>query len=189
MVGREVHHRTLAWLLLSFVLFTIFIVGVLPFWERYQATRLAVTEAQEQVVKTQEAVAHVEYLIAQPESRLEAINRFLLPEDSQTLAAAALQNRIETLVDRRGGQIFSTHAILGEEQQGLAQVSIRVRLALTTSVLQQILFDLEGQLPLLVIDYLKLTSHGGHEPYLDSVLNAEIQISGWVLVPMEDHDA
>ena len=185
---RNLHHKALAWLLLSFVLLTIFIVGVLPFWEKYQATRLAVVETQGQIVKIQEAVARAEYLMAQPESRLEAVNRFLLPGDSQTLAAAALQSRVETLVDQRGGQIFSTHTILGEEQQGLAQVSIRVRLALTTSVLQQLLFDLEGQLPLLVIDYLKLTSHGRHETYIDSALNAEIQISGWVTAPMKDRD-
>lgn len=189
MIERGLHHRALAWSLLSLVLLTIFIVGVLPFWERYQLTRLAVAEAQEQAAKIQEAVAHAEYLTTQPESRFEAINHFLLPGGSQALAAAALQSRVETLVDQRGGQIFSTHTILGEEQQSLAQVSIRVRLALTTSVLQQILFDLESQLPLLVIDYLKLASHGGHEPYTDSVLNAEIQISGWVPVPVKDHDA
>ncbi len=186
---KDIHHRVLAWLLLSLVFLIIFIVGALPFWEKYQATRLAVAEVQEKVVKTQEAVAHAEYLMAQPESRSGAINRFLLPEESQALAAAALQSRVETLVDQRGGQIFSTHAILGEGRQGLAQVSIRVRLALTMSVLQQILFDLEGQLPLLVIDHLKLVSDGGHQPYIDSVLNAEIQISGWVPVSMGDHDA
>lgn len=189
MIERGLHHRALAWSLLSLVLLTIFIVGVLPFWERYQLTRSATTEVQEQVVEIQEAIARAEYLTAQPESRLKTINHFLLPGDSQALAAAALQNRVEALVDQRGGQIFSTHTILGEERQSLAQVSIRVRLALTTSVLQQILFDLEGQLPLLVIDYLKLASHGGHEPYTDSVLNAEIQISGWVPVSMKDHDA
>ena len=186
---RGIHQRVLAWLLLSFVLFTIFIVGVLPFWERYQATRLAVTETQEQIAKTQEAVARVEYLMAQPAARPGAIDRFLLPGDSPALAAATLQSRVEALVDQRGGQIFSTHTILEEEQQGLTQVSIRVRLSLTTSVLQQILFDLEGQLPLLAVDYLKLASHGGHEPYIDSVINAEIQISGWVAVPAKDHDA
>jgi len=186
---RDIHHGTLAWLLLAFVLLIVFIVGVLPFWERYQVTRLAVAEAREQIVKTQEAVARAEYLMAQPESRLEAIDRVLLPGDSQTLAAAALQSRVEVLVDQRGGQIFSTHTTLGEEQQGLARVSIRVRLALTTSVLQQVLFDLEGQLPLLAIDYLKLTSHGRHEPYIDSALNAEIQVSGWVRTSMKDHDA
>lgn len=189
MIERSSHHGVLAWLLLAFVLSIIFTVGVLPFWERYQMTRLAVTEAQEQIAKTQEAVARAEHLTAQPESRLEAINHFLLPGDSPALAAAALQSRLEALVDQRGGQIFSIHTILGDEKQGLAQVSIRIRLALTTSVLQQVLFDLEGQLPLLAIGYLKLASHGGHEPYIDSTLNAEIQISGWVLVPVKDHDA
>lgn len=186
---RHLHHRALAWLLLLCVLLAVLVVGALPLWERYQATRQAVAEIREQVANTRKAVARAEHLMAQPESGPEAINRFLLPGDSQALAAAALQSRVETLVDQRGGQIFSTHTILGEEQQGLAQVSIRVRLALTTSVLQQVLFDLEGQLPLLVIDYLKLASYGGHDPYIDSALNAEIQISGWVPVPVEDHDA
>lgn len=186
---RDLHHRVLAWLLLSFVLITIFIVGVLPLWEKYQTMRLAVTEAQGQVVRTQEAIARAEYLMTRPESRPEAINRFLLPGDSQALAAAALQSRIETLVDQWGGQIFSTHTILGEQQQGLAQVSIRIRLTLTTSVLQQLLYDLEGQLPLLIVDYLKLTSHGEYEPHIDSILNAEIQISGWVPVSVKDHGA
>ena len=186
---RNTHHRALAWLLLLFVLLIVFVIGVLPFWEKYQVTRLAVAEVQRQVAKTQEAVASAEYLMTRPGFRPEAINRFLLPEESPALAAAALQSRVETLVDQRGGQIFSTHTILGEEQQGLVQVSIRVRLALTTSVLQQTLFDLEGQLPLLTVDYLKLTSHGGHEPYIDSILNAEIQIFGWVPVPAKDSDA
>ena len=189
MTERGLHHGVLAWLLLSLVLFTTFIVGVFPLWERYQSIRLAAAEAQRQVVRIQEAVARAEYLMTQPEFRLEAIKRFFLPGESQALAAAALQGRVEALVDQRGGQIFSTHTILGEERQSLAQVSIRVRLAITTSVLQQILFDLEGQLPLLVIDYLKLASHGGYGPYTDSVLNAEIQISGWVPVPAKDHDA
>lgn len=186
-MDRDLHHRVLAWLLLSFVLFAISVIGVFPFWERYQAMRLAVTEVQEQVVRTQEVVARAEYLMTQPESHSEEIHHFLLPGDSPALAAAALQSRVEALVDQRGGQIFSTRTVLGEEQQGLAQVSIRVRLDLTTSVLQQILFDLEGQLPLLDVDYLKLASRGGHEPYIDSTLNAEIQISGWVSV--RDSDA
>ena len=186
---RDLHHRVLAWLLLALVLITVFVVGALPFWEKYQATRLAVIEAQGQVVKTQEAVARAEYLMAQPESHSEAIHHFLLPGGSPALAAAALQSRVEALVDQRGGQIFSTHTILGEEQQRLFQVSIRVRLDLTTSVLQQILFDLEGQLPLLTVDYLKLASHGRHEPHIDSILNAEIQISGWAPVSLKDSDA
>ncbi len=187
---RAIFHRVLAWALLLFVLFTIFLVGILPLWNSYQTTRLAANEAQRQVATAQKAIADVEYLMAQPESQFEAIDRFLLPGDSQTLAAAALQSRVETLVDQRGGQIFSIHTILGEKQQDLAQVSIRIRLAPTTSVLQQILFDLEGQLPLLTIDYLKLVSHGGHELYIDSPLNAEIQVSGWwAPVPMKNHDA
>lgn len=183
--------RTLALTLLAVLGLLAYFALVSPVWQSYRRTREAVAEHEARIARMLGLVADAERLSRQREVLREQgdSGRYLIRGASATLAAAALQKRIESLVERKGGRLGSTQVLPLETGQDFVRVAIRVHLALDTSTLQQVLYELEGQPPLLIVDDLVVIARDGHSTHRTRGnpvnLDVQLRLSGWMPRPVE----
>lgn len=76
----------------------------------------------------------------------------LFNSPSGTLAAAELQTRLKRVIERSGGRLTSTQVLAPELASGFERVAVSARLSLSGSALQRVLHELEGGLPVLIVD-------------------------------------
>ena len=184
--------RMLALALLLAVGALVYRVAVSPIWQSYLATRDAVAEREAHIARLLGIAARGESLSGQLEALRDqdASRAYLLPGSSATLAAAALQERIKLLLERRGGQLTSTQVLqLEPGQEGLDRVVVRVHLTLGTPALQRTLHEFESRPPLLIIDELTVIARGGRDVLArgDHPLDLDVQfrVSGWMRASAE----
>lgn len=152
--------RALA-LALVVVVVVLFVVAVLaPLANRYFASREAIEERTTQLARLERVAARAPYLQEaldelrdDPQSR-----RLLLVEDSPTLAAASMQERLKVVVERHGGRLTSTQVMAPSQQGGYAKVAVAARVSGGTAALQRTLHELESAVPLLTVDDLTILS-------------------------------
>lgn len=88
----------------------------------------------------------------------EKRNGYYLESDRPTLAAAELQRRVKHIVEQYGGGIVSSQ-ILGErEDGGLQRVVLRVNMRMDLQAFEKILYALETQPPVLVLDNVTIVA-------------------------------
>jgi general secretion pathway protein M len=88
----------------------------------------------------------------------QGITAQYLPQSAPALAAAELQQRIRSVVEAAGGTLRSTQALPPVEEGHTVKVAVSVTLTGDTDNLQKILYDLEGQTPLLFVDNLEVSA-------------------------------
>ena len=148
--------KVLAVALLALLVTALWRFGLMPLWEGFALDR-------ESVAQTRSAIDRYRSLSAQTESfqrqlaAIEAhdgVNRALLDASSPTLAAAALQQRIKSTVERHGGSLVSSQVLEPQPSGAFNRVRVNVRVTLSVVQLQQVLFELESALPVLVVDQM-----------------------------------
>ncbi|MGI9335837.1 MAG: type II secretion system protein GspM [Gammaproteobacteria bacterium] len=152
--------RVLALVILASLVLLVFAALIRPLTARYLDNRGAIEQLSEQIARmraissqTQAYRAELDRLRQDPRRE-----RYLLGEESPTLAAASLQERLKSVVEQHGGRLTSTQVMGAEEDGGFAKVAIAARVSGDISVLQRTLHDLEGSLPLLTVDDLTVLS-------------------------------
>ena len=85
-----------------------------------------------------------------------ALPIYYLTGGTDTLASAALQERVKTLAEANGAAIGSLQSLGGEDQTGLRRIAIRVQLSATLPQLVGMLYGLESGMPLLFVDNLEM---------------------------------
>ena len=186
------HSRVLAVILLLAAAGLVYAFVMMPIWQSHQETRNAVASHEEQIARLLGVAANTRALSEQRnalQSRGE-LGRYLLAGSSTTLAAAGLQERIKSIVEGTGGRLTSTRVLNPESEHGFTRVAIGVRLALDTVALQEVLYQLEGQRPLLVIDELMVIARRARSTRRtrDKADNLDVrfQISGFMSSAGED---
>jgi len=170
----------IAALAILLVLIAVFLfAAAFPIWRSYQSLYSEIAGVQERLDRAVAANENAKSTLARSES-LGELERFLLVGESTTHAAALLQSRIGDLVARYGGQLTSTQAIPAESGQSIAHLSVRAHFMATAESLVRILMDLEGQLPLLVMEELRVSSRGGRNLYENTLLDVSFRVSGWM---------
>jgi general secretion pathway protein M len=118
-------------------------------------------------------------------------NTLLLKEPSASLAAAGLQERVKSVVnfhspDKQRCRINQQKNLTPEQESGFTKIAINVVLQCALEEFQAILYDLETEKPLLILDNLTLradTSNrdmSGGNSNQPSLLNAQLEISGYI---------
>ena len=85
------------------------------------------------------------------------LSRAIWHADSDTLAAADLQQRVKSLVEGQGGALVSTQVLEPIQERPFTRIRINVRMLLSVPVLQQVLYEVESQMPYLVVRQLLVT--------------------------------
>lgn len=152
---------------------------------------------QNQLQQQQERLAQLERIAATREPVQQRIAKIqqdrnitaqYLPQSAPALAAAELQQRIKAVVEAAGGALQSTQALPPVEEGGAMKVTVSAIMNGDTGSVQKVLYDLEGQTPLLFVDNLELSArmmrprlpNGRYANYTRMQLNAQFEVSGYL---------
>jgi Tfp pilus assembly protein PilO len=158
----RVQRRILAVLLLLVFLTVIVRVLVVPIWTTYFDNRDAIAQNEDNIARYSRLSAQVDALqLAVGElQQNDDLARFVLAQESEPLAAAALQERVKSVVTSSGGTLTSTQVLPTVSDQGFKRIIVNVRMAVSVDALQRVLYTLESDLPYLLADDIVILSRG-----------------------------
>jgi len=152
--------RVLALGLVLLVIGSLVRFVVLPLWQRYERNREAIQESRYQLVRYR-AVSRTLVRREAMLRRLAAsdeVSRYTMSEASAALAAAALQEKVKTLVVSSGGRLNSVRVLPTKTEAGFERVTVGVRAQLENEALQRVLYELETARPFLVVENFVVAS-------------------------------
>jgi len=120
--------------------------------------------------------------------RIKASDHFLRA-DTESLAAAAIRQRLLHVLDAAKAEMKSFQALASDEHNGLTRVSVRVVLQGEYDALMQVFYRLETEAPYLFMDDLRIKAvalrRRAREEGGPKALSVVFQLSGYML-PRED---
>lgn len=146
--------------LLAGVIGLMVVSVMLPAWHKYRNDRIAITEHRENIARFGKIGANLELLRAALETHEynRERNPNVLKQESPSLAAAGLQQRLKANVEASGGKLTSARVLAASEDGALTRVTLRVRISVSTEALHKVLYELESAVPYLVIENLTVNS-------------------------------
>ncbi|MDX2315695.1 MAG: type II secretion system protein GspM [Gammaproteobacteria bacterium] len=138
------------------------VVGLIvwPIWSTYVENRDAIAQTEDNISRYSRLSIQVDALrsvVAELE-QADNLDRYVFPQESEPLAAAALQDRIKSVVTNSGGTLTSTQVLPAVADQGFKRVVVNVRMAVSVEALQRVLYALESNLPYLLADEIVILS-------------------------------
>jgi hypothetical protein len=161
----RIQRRILAVLLLLFALGAVVRVLVVPIWSTYLGNRDAIAQSEDNIARYSRLSTQIGalQLVVGELEQADNLDRYVLLQESEPLAAAALQARMKSVVTSSGGTLTSTQVLPTETEQGFKRVIINVRMAVSTDALQRVLYELENNLPYLLTDDIVILSRGARK--------------------------
>ena len=161
----QLQRRILAVLLLLLALAVMVRVVVVPIWAGFLSNRDAIAQSEDNIARYSRLSTQVGALqsaVGELE-QTDSLDRYVLVQESEPLAAAALQARMKSVVTSSGGTLTSTQVLPTETEQGFKRVIVNVRMAVSTDTLQRVLYELENDLPYLLTDDIVILSRGARK--------------------------
>jgi len=104
--------------------------------------------------------------------------------DNETLVTAELQTKLKELAESSGGEVRSTQALPGRDEQGFRRVTVRLQASIGMDGLQRLLHAIESSNPFLFIDSADLRARPSRDPAAASdsaaILDARFDVSGFM---------
>lgn len=157
-----------------------------PLLASYRDNRREAVQLQATLAKYEEVGREIPDL----QKRLEALHRQgatgagYLDGQNETLIAAALQERLKTVVAETGGRLNSTQVIASTEHDKTHRVAVRGQMQMSLASLQRVLYTLESGTPYLFIDNLDVRPMVGarrsETPDADALLDVHFDIYGYM---------
>jgi len=174
-------------LLMAALLYAVVTQGLIG---RYRYYQNSVAQHQEQLARLERIAATQETL----RQRIAAVQKDpglatqYLAQSNPALAAAELQQRLKTAVDAAGGALQSTQALPPVDEGAVIKVTVSALFNGDTSSLQQVLYALESQIPLLFVEHLEVSARitrprlpsGRYANYTRIQLSAQFEVSGYL---------
>jgi general secretion pathway protein M len=161
----RIQRRILAVFLLLLVVAVVARLLAVPIWNTYQSNRDAIVQMEDAIARYSRLSTQVDALRAAVGELRQAddLDRYVLAQESEPLAAAALQERVKSVVTRSGGTLSSTQVLPAKAEQGFKRVIVSVRMAVSIDALQRVLYELENDLPYLLADGIIILSRGARK--------------------------
>jgi general secretion pathway protein M len=153
-------HSAVAAGLLLLALLLLHAVIIRPISAKHAFYRDEIASMQQRLQKYHQIIASrpaLEAKLSQLQQE-QAANPYYLEQQSGSLAATELRQRVKTVVEANGGVLVSTQSLPVAENELFPQVGISVRMTGDTEILQKVLYDLESRRPLLFVDDLQVQS-------------------------------
>jgi general secretion pathway protein M len=146
--------RLLALALLIGALGLIVIGIVLPTVTRYTALEQGIADNEMALRRFEDVAKRLPRLEAERKTLQQALaaqDGFLkAPNDS--LAAAELQARIKSAVEKNGGELKSIQTLPARDEKGFRRITARVEVMGNDSAMMRLWYDMESGVPFLFID-------------------------------------
>jgi general secretion pathway protein M len=181
--------RVLATSLLLVVLWLCTYLVVLPVISAYRTTAEEVAHNRALLDRYRALAAEQPRYARRLEERLEAYqaNTGFLQGQDETLAAAALQERVGSVIDAAGGELRSTQILPSQVvDEGLAirRAGLRLQFAVAIEGLEEILYELETAEPYLFVDDINIreqrTRRRRNEGPSETSLDVSLEVYGFV---------
>jgi general secretion pathway protein M len=152
--------RVAAVLLLLLVVGATYILILEPIVLGYRQIDRQIEETREQLVHYQRLAAMRPALEHQMKRSTAGATTasYYLSGSTDAVTAADLQERVNALVQERGGSLRSIQPMTGTNEQGFRRITLRLQMTATNEVLFEILYALETGIPILFIDNLDIRS-------------------------------
>jgi len=156
----RIQRRVLAVLLVVVVVAVFTRTVVVPIWTSYRDNRDAIAQAEDDIARYSRLSTRVDALRARLAEleQTDSLDRYVLAQESEPLAAAALQDRLKSVVTGSGGRLTSTQVLPAVAAQGFERIIVNVRMAVSMDALQRVLYELENDLPYLLVDDIIILS-------------------------------
>jgi len=150
--------RALALTLLFALLWIIYSGVVGPLLDHYSAARSSRAQLENALARakhTGHTLGELQAELAQLKERgMSGAGTIQSPNES--LAAAELQNRIKSSVERAKGELRSTQILPSREEGVFQRISIRGQISGNLEALQRIFYEFEAASPLLFLDNIDI---------------------------------
>lgn len=186
-----VQRRVLALILLLAVIVVVARVLIVPMWNIYSDNRDAIVQMEDSIARYARISAQVGSLRQAVEDLAEAdeLTRYVLAQESESIAAAALQERVKSIVTTSGGALTSTQVLPAVAEKGFKRVIVNVRMAVSIDALQRVLYELENGLPYLLASDMIILSRNvrkrGRTGQSVDLLDVRFNLSGYMRVAGE----
>lgn len=152
--------RVAAVLLLILVLGAAYIFLLEPIVLGYRQVDRQIEETREQLMHYQRLAAMRPALERQMKQSTAGATTesYYLSGGTDAVTAAGLQDRLNALVQERGGSLRSIQPMPGTDEQGFRRITLRVQMTATNEALFEILYALEAGIPILFIENLDIRS-------------------------------
>ncbi len=181
-----VQRRVLALILLLAVIVVVARVLIVPMWNIYSDNRDAIVQMEDSIARYARISAQVGSLRQAMEDLAEAdeLTRYVLAQESESIAAAALQERVKSIVTTSGGALTSTQVLPAVAEKGFKRVIVNVRMAVSIDALQRVLYELENGLPYLLASDMIILSRNvrkrGRTGQSVDLLDVRFNLSGYM---------
>ncbi len=99
------------------------------------------------------------------------------------IAAARLQNNLKAMIEESGGNLISTQALPGRDDEAYPRVTVKVRMQADMNALQAVLYQLMVNRPLLFTDNMMIQRRNTAPGPRDSgagLLEVHFDVSGYI---------
>ena len=182
--------------LAALILLLILAIGVVYFLV-YQGLVARYSFYQDRLAQQQTRLEQLERMAASREPIQQLITSInqdrnavmqYLPQATPSVAGAELQQRVKAVVEAAGGTLRSTQALPPTEEGSIIKVTVSANLVGDTETLQKILYELEAQTPVLLVDNVDVTarenrprlSNGRVANYSRIQLSVQLEVSGYL---------
>lgn len=183
--------RSLAVALLLAALLGAYQLIFMPVLAAWQQTESTIGQAQALLQRYRalaEQRAQLAERVSAQEEAAETVSGYLTgPSDA--LAAAALQDRVKSVIERAEGELRSTQILPAQAVEigvPARRTALRIQFGISVEGLQEVLYELETGEPYLFIDDLNIRERRvrrrRNAPETDPVLDVSVEISGYVRV-------
>jgi hypothetical protein len=157
--------RILAVTLLLLVAVAVVRLLAVPLWATYRSNHDAILQMEDSIERYSRLSAQIDALRSTVGElqQTDDLDRYVLAQESEPLAAAALQERVKSVVTRSGGTLSSTQVLPTITEQGFKRVIVNIRMAVSIDALQRVLYELENDLPYLLADDVVILSRGARK--------------------------
>lgn len=181
-------HATISLCLTILALAIVFRFLVQPSYEQYEAVNDSLETLQFQHDKlgnVHEKKVRIERELAEIENT-ETDDIGFLQENSESLASAEIQNYITSLVGDAHADLISTQVLprQSETEEVFPSITVKVHLRGDLTALRNILYELSGSEPVLLIDNLNIVnrqqSGRRRKPQSQSKLDVRFDLTGYI---------
>lgn len=181
--------RLLAATLLLVVLWLGLQLVVLPVVSAYRTAADEIAQNRALLERYRALAAEQPRYAKRLEQRREAdrANTGFLEGQDETLAAAALQERVGAVIDAAGGELHSTQILpaqVADEDLAIRRAGLRLQFAVGIEGLEEILYQLETAEPYLFVDELSIREQRirrrRNEPAQETRLDVGLEVYGFV---------
>jgi general secretion pathway protein M len=178
--------RAVAVGLLALVLLALYAFAIDPAVSSYVDSRRAAAQLGDELARLQSVGRAVPDLQKQLDRlhRLGATAAGYLDGQSETLIAAALQERLKTAVAETGGRLNSTQVLTSGGTDRTRRVAVRGQMQMSLAALQRVLYALEAGSPYLFIDNLDVRPmigpRGPQSADSDALLDVHFDVYGYM---------